>query len=266
MPDALASIYQDRLRHLTEEMARESLTELADRAQGQNGERRSLRDALRRGPAPTVIAEIKRASPSAGLIAPDFDPQAIALEYQQAGADAISVLTEADHFQGQLSYLQLVRDRTSLPLLRKDFLTTEYEVVQSAAYGADAILAIVAGLTDQQLAEVLGAARRWGVEVLVEVHSRGELERALAQGADLVGINNRDLNTLATDISVTAKLVADLPVGLAVVSESGFETAADIESIYRLGVRSFLVGEALMRCPDKAAWMASVKALGAVEA
>jgi len=266
MTDALSSIYRDRQLRLKVEMARQSLADLVDMAGRRGGERRSLRDVLRMGPVPSVIAEIKQASPSAGLIASDFDPAAIARQYQAAGADAISVLTEEDYFQGHLRYLQMVRDCTKLPILRKDFLTCAYEVVQSVAYGADAILAIVAGLTDGQLAGLLEAAQQWHLEVLVEVHSQLELQRALALGADLIGINNRDLKTLRTDIGVTAALATRLPADVQVISESGFESAADIERIYRLGIRSFLVGEALMRSTDKTAWLRSVKALGVVEA
>lgn len=266
MTNALSSIYRDRQVRLEREMARQPLADLAAMAARRGEERRSLRDALRLGPAPTVIAEIKRASPSAGLIASDFDPAAIARQYQEAGADAISVLTEEDHFQGHLRHLQLVRDCTTLPVLRKDFLTCDYEVVQSAAYGADAILAIVAGLADAQVARLLTTARQWRLEVLVEVHSGEELDRALALGANLVGINNRDLKTLRTDIGVSAALAGSLPAEIQVVSESGFETAADIERIYRRGIRSFLVGEALMRSTDRAAWLSSVKTLGVVGA
>ena len=264
MADALTEIYQVRRRHLDEEMAREPLVELQSRAQSSTEARRSLSAALACARPPALIAEIKRASPSAGLIAQEFDPAEIAATYQSAGADAISVLTEEDHFQGHLGFLQVVRSRTTLPLLRKDFLTTPYEAAQSAAYGADAILAIVAGLTDGQLTGLLGAAREWRLEVLVEVHSAVELGRAVALGASLLGINNRDLRSLRTDPGVTEKLIGMVPPGIQVVSESGFQTAPQIERIFRLGVPSFLVGEALMRSDDKAGWVAAVKALGRV--
>jgi len=245
-------------------MAREPMELLKIRARAATGARRSLGAALLGARPPALIAEIKRASPSAGVIAANFDPAKIATSYQSAGADAISVLTEQDHFQGHLSDLQVVRAITSIPLLRKDFLTTTYEVVQSAAYGADAILAIVAGLTDQQLTALLAAAREWRLEVLVEVHSAAELARALVLGPSLVGINNRDLRTLQTDIAVTGALVSLIPSGIQVVSESGFETAAQIERIYRAGVPSFLIGEALMRSADKLAWVGEMKAVRAV--
>jgi len=266
MSDALSQIFQDRRRRLAEEMAGEPLEALEARARRGRGDRRSLGAALSGARPPALIAEIKRASPSAGLIARDFDPAKIAASYQMAGADAVSVLTEADHFQGQLSYLAVARAQTSLPLLRKDFLTTSYEVVQSAAYGADAVLAIVAGLTDQQLTALLQTARAWELDVLVEVHSAVELGRALDLGASLLGINNRNLRTLQTDPAVTESLIRLVPKGIQVVSESGFETAAQIDRIYRLGVPAFLVGEALMRAEDKVAWVGAVKAAGAVEA
>ena len=247
-------------------MAREPLADLLPRALSSTPGRRSLGGALSGSRPPALIAEIKRASPSAGLIARAFDPAKIAASYQAAGADAISVLTEEDHFQGHLSYLEIVRQETTLPVLRKDFLTTRYEVVQSAAYGADAFLAIVAGLTDGQLQSLLTAAQEWRLEVLVEVHSASELGRAVALGATLLGINNRDLRTLTTDPGVTESLIGQVPSGIQVVSESGFETAAQIERIFRLGVTSFLVGEALMRTADRTGWVSAAKAVSVVGA
>lgn len=266
MSDLLAAIYRDRRRRLSVEMAQEPLATLEARALARRGDRRSLSAALAGARPPAVIAEVKRASPSAGLIAVDFDPGAIAARYQEAGADAISVLTEVDHFQGRLSDLEAARSRTSLPLLRKDFLTTTYEVVQSVAYGADAFLAIVAGLRDQELAALLDSAQRWRVDVLVEVHSAGELRRALDLGASLIGINNRDLRTLRTDVAVTESLLGLVPPGVQLVSESGFESAEQIERTFRAGAPAFLVGEALMRAHDKRAWIGAVKLLGAVGA
>ncbi|HUY56847.1 MAG TPA: indole-3-glycerol phosphate synthase TrpC [Candidatus Micrarchaeaceae archaeon] len=266
MSDALTEIYRDRRRRLGAEMAREPLADLLPRALSSTAGRRSLGGALSRARPPALIAEIKRASPSAGLIARAFDPAEIAASYQAAGADAISVLTEEDHFQGHLSYLGVVRQETTLPVLRKDFLTTSYEVVQSAAYGADSFLAIVAGLTDGQLQSLLAAAREWRLEVLVEVHSASELGRAVALGATLLGINNRNLRTLTTDPGITESLIGQVPSGIQVVSESGFETAAQIERIFRLGVSSFLVGEALMRAADRTGWVRAAKAVSVVGA
>ncbi|MGH7667778.1 MAG: indole-3-glycerol phosphate synthase TrpC [Candidatus Dormibacteria bacterium] len=260
MPDLLAEIYRDRRRHLRAEIAAEPLPELQARASRTVSGRRSLTRALARANPPALIAEIKRASPSAGQIAPEIDPGEVASSYQAAGADAISVLTEPDRFLGRLDDLAAVRVRSELPILRKDFLSTDYQVVQSAAYGADAILAIVAGLGDRRLGGLLAEARKWSLDVLVEVHSAAELARALALGADLVGINNRDLRSLRIDESVTQDLIPLVPAGVRVVSESGFARPEQLERLHGLGVGAFLVGEALMRATDRAALVAQLKA------
>jgi indole-3-glycerol phosphate synthase len=264
MPDVLAQIYRARQVRLDEEMKSEPLTVLTERATASRGTRRSLSAALKGARPPALIAEIKHASPSAGVITDDFDVAEIAASYQRAGADAISVLTEEEYFQGHLSYLGVVRDQTRVPLLRKDFLTTPYEVVQSAAYGADAILAIVAGLTDAQLLSLLTAGAEWEVEVLVEVHNSAEIGRALNLGATLLGINNRDLRTLATDTEVAQSLIPLIPVGTRVVSESGYESVAEIRSAFQAGIPAFLVGEALMRTDDRLAFVSAVKAAEAL--
>jgi len=259
MADVLSEIYRARQVHLDDEMKRESLAVLTERAAATRGSRRSLSAALKTARPPALIAEIKHASPSAGVITDDFDVAQIAAIYQRAGADAVSVLTEEEHFQGHLSYLGLVRGQTSVPLLRKDFLTSPYEVVQSAAYGADAILAIVAGLTDPQLLALLTAGSDWEIEILVEVHTSAEISRALNLGATLLGINNRDLRTLATDTEVTQSLIRLIPPGIQIVSESGYESVADIKSAFHRGIPAFLVGEALMRSDDKVAFVRAVK-------
>jgi indole-3-glycerol phosphate synthase len=266
MSDVLAAIYRARRARLEEEILGEPLAVLEERAAAGRGARRSLSAALKNARPPGLIAEIKRASPSAGVITDDFDVAQIAASYQRAGADAISVLTEEEHFQGRLSYLGIARQQTSVPLLRKDFLTTAYEVVQSAAYGADAILAIVAGLSDPQLRALLEAGSEWAIEVLVEVHSGAEIGRALQLGATLLGINNRDLRTLSTSTEVTQTLIGLVPPGVQVVSESGYESAAEIQSALQGGVPAFLVGEALMRADDKVAFVTAVKAAGALRA
>ncbi len=264
MSDVLTQIYQARQVRLNEEMKRQSLAALNERAAASRGTRRSLSAALRVARPPALIAEIKHASPSAGVITDDFDVAQIAASYQRAGADAISVLTEEEHFLGHLSYLGVVRDQTKVPLLRKDFLTTPYEVVQSAAYGADAILAIVAGLTDPQLLALLREGSEWEIEVLVEVHTSSEIDRALNLGATLMGINNRDLRTLATNTEVAQSLVHLIPPGIQVVGESGYESVAEIQSAFQRGIPAFLVGEALMRTDDKVAFVSAVKAAGAL--
>jgi len=264
MSDVLSQIYRSRQVRLNEEMEREPLAALTEGAAASRATRRSLAAALRSARPPALIAEIKHASPSAGVITDDFDVAQIAASYQQAGADAISVLTDEDHFQGRLSYLAVARDQTNVPLLRKDFLTTPYEVVQSAAYGADAILAIVAGLTDPQLLALLSAGSEWEIEVLVEVHTRAEMGRALSLGATLLGINNRDLRTLATNPEVTQSLIRLVPPGIQVVSESGYASVAEIQGAFHGGIPAFLVGEALMRSRNKAGFVSAVKAAEAL--
>jgi indole-3-glycerol phosphate synthase len=264
MPDVLSQIYRARRARLDEEMKKESLAVLSERAAASQGTRRSLAAALRSARPPALIAEIKHASPSAGVITDDFDVAQIAASYQRAGADAISVLTEEEHFQGHLSYLGVVREHSAVPLLRKDFLTTPYEVVQSAAYGADAILAIVAGLTDAQLLALLTAGSEWGIEVLVEVHTSAEIGRALNLGAALLGINNRDLHTLATNTEVTQSLIRLIPPGIQVVSESGYASVAEIKNAFQGGIPAFLVGEALMRSDEKVAFVSAVKSAAAL--
>jgi indole-3-glycerol phosphate synthase len=194
-----------------------------------------------------VIAEIKKASPSAGLIAKSFNPVAIANNYERTGADAISVLTDEQFFQGQVGYLAQVRGRVSLPLLRKDFILDELQVVQSAAGGADAILLIVAALAQKQLVDLSKAAEKYQLDALVEVHTREELDRALGAGAEIIGINNRDLATLDVDLSVTEKLSEKIPDGVVLVSESGIKNAEDVARMKRCRINAILVGEALMR-------------------
>ena len=213
---------------------------------------RGLRAALARPPgAPVrVLAEIKRASPSAGPIRPGADPAAIAAEYAGAGAAALSVLTDRRYFDGDLAFLARCRGAVSLPLLRKDFLVDPYQVAESRAAGADAVLLIVAALAPAQLAELLAAASAYGLDALVEVHDRAEVEPALAAGATLVGINHRDLRTLQIDMSLTAAIAGTLPAGTVVVAESGIRTAADVERMGAAGAHAVLVGEHLMRAPS----------------
>ncbi len=209
---------------------------------------RGFKSALRRIDGNlAVVAEMKKASPSAGLIAKSFDPVAIANNYERTGADGISVLTDEQFFQGQVGYLAQVRRRVSLPLLRKDFILDELQVVQSAAGGADAILLIVAALGQKQLVDLSKAAEKYQLDALVEVHTMEELDRALGAGAEIIGINNRDLATLDIDLSVTEKLSEKIPDGVVLVSESGIKSAEDVVRMKRCGINAILVGEALMR-------------------
>jgi len=194
-----------------------------------------------------VIAEIKKASPSAGVIAESFEPVEIARKYERAGANAISVLTDTKFFQGSLEHLTKVRDAVSIPLLRKDFIWDRVQIAESAANGADAILLIVAGLTQDQLVRALKAAKEYRLDPLVEVHSGDELQRALEAGAETVGINNRDLTTFDVDLAVTEKLCREVPDEVVLVSESGIKKPADVARVKACGVDAILVGEALMR-------------------
>lgn len=266
MSDILTRLYEGKARVLAEEQVREPLATLQERAEARRAERRPFRDALTQARGAAVIAEIKRASPSAGLIARNFDPASIAGMYQRAGADAISVLTESDNFLGELGFLDVARANAKLPILRKDFLTCAYQVVQSAAYGADAILAIVAGLSDVQLRELLDEAARWNLDVLVEIHDAEELARALALDVRLLGINNRNLRTFETNINVTEHLVEHVPKGVFVVSESGLRSADDVRHLAQAGARGFLIGESLMRSDDPVALIASLKSATSVRA
>jgi indole-3-glycerol phosphate synthase len=200
MRDILERLYEAKARALAEEELREPLPGILERAERRRAERRSFSAALLAPPRPAIVAEIKRASPSLGLIARNFDPAAIAATYERANVSAISVLTEADHFLGDLAYLDVARAACTRPILRKDFLSTPYQVAQSAAYGADAILLIVAGLRDGVLRELYAEAERFDLDVLIEVHDGAELQRALALSPKIVGINNRDLRTFETDL------------------------------------------------------------------
>jgi indole-3-glycerol phosphate synthase len=196
-----------------------------------------------------VIAEVKRASPSKGAIRANLDPAALAASYAAAGAAALSVLTDGPFFQGSLADLEAARTAVRLPVLRKDFVIDPLQVLEARAAGADAVLLIVAALEEARLRELLAVAREQGMEALVEVHSRAELERALGAGAGIVGINNRDLRTFRTDIEVTRQLLA-YTGGRTIVSESGIDEAATVRSLEAAGVHAFLVGEALLRAPD----------------
>jgi indole-3-glycerol phosphate synthase len=211
---------------------------------------RDFRGALT-GPGPIrLIAEIKKASPSARVIRADFDPVAIARIYQEHGADCLSVLTDAPYFQGHLTDLESVRAEVAIPLLRKDFLIDDYQVVQARSAGADAVLLIAEILDDATLARLLARARSLGMAALVELHDAANLPRVLASGADLVGINNRDLRRFVTDIEHTLRLLDQVPPEVVLVSESGISTRRDVERLEAAGVSAILVGESLMRAPD----------------
>jgi indole-3-glycerol phosphate synthase len=198
--------------------------------------------------APALIAEVKKASPSAGVICPDFDPVGIARQYEAAGAACLSVLTDEHFFQGSLDDLRAIRQAVRLPLLRKDFIIDERQIPQSVQYGADAILLIVRILDDAQLRRLHALAGAAGLAALVEVHDEAELDRALAIGADLIGINNRNLDNFTVDLRTTERLAAKVNNNF-IVAESGLQTAADVRRVRRAGAGAILVGESLLRHP-----------------
>ena len=197
-----------------------------------------------------LIAEVKQASPSRGVLCPNFDPVALARTYAQGGAAAISVLTETKYFQGSINDLAAIREEVELPLLRKDFIFDPYQVYESYAYGADALLLIAATLSQEQLEEFLALSRSLGLSCLVEVHDENEVEMALRSGAEIIGINNRDLNTFTVDINTTQRLRSLIPPEKIVVSESGIDSRTDVEKLKGWGVNAALVGEALVTASD----------------
>ena len=254
-PTILRKILARKAEEVAERSAKESLSHLESRI-GEQSPARGFAAALqaRAGAGePAVIAEIKKASPSKGVIRENFQPAEIAASYSDGGATCLSVLTDVDFFQGADAYLQQARDNCDLPVLRKDFTVDPYQIVEARAIGADAILLIVAALEDSQMLELSQTAAEVGVDVLVEVHDRAELDRALELPTPLVGINNRDLHTFDTSLDTTISLLEHIPEDRLVITESGIHTPADVALMREHDVLSFLVGEAFMRADDPGA-------------
>ena len=248
-PDILKKILRRKEEEIAERRARVPLDALRRRAEAADAPRgflRALRTKIDAGQA-AVIAEIKKASPSKGVLREDFDPAAIAASYEQGGAACLSVLTDVDFFQGADAYLQAARAACALPVLRKDFTVDPYQVVEARALGADCILLIVAALDDARLAELLRLATELGMDTLVEVHDAAELERALALPAPLIGVNNRNLRTFETTLDTTLDLLPRVPADRLLVTESGIHTPDDVRRMREHGVHAFLVGEAFMK-------------------
>ena len=254
MTDKLAEICATKRDEVAARKASISLTELAARAAAQTtprGFEAALRAKAARGFA--LIAEVKKASPSKGLIRAEFDPAAHAAAYQAGGAACLSVLTDAPFFQGHEDYLIAARGACELPVLRKDFMVDPWQVLEARSIGADAILIIVAALDDGAMAEIEAAALDHGMDVLVEVHNEAELERAAKLKSRLIGVNNRDLKRFVTDLATTERLAPLAPDGTLLVSESGINAHADLLRLEASGISTFLVGESLMRQADLAA-------------
>jgi indole-3-glycerol phosphate synthase len=211
---------------------------------------RPFRAALQLGNDVAIIAEVKKASPSAGIIAPDFNPLSQAREYARGGAHCLSVLTDEKYFGGHLAYLKQIREQVELPLLRKDFIVHELQVYESVVAGADAILLIVASLDHETLHALYDRAKACQLDVLVEVHDLPEMERALELGADMIGINNRNLKTFAVDLATTEALAEEIPNDTVAISESGIRSAEDVRRVRAAGVNAVLVGETLMRAKN----------------
>ncbi len=244
----LDDIVEHKRREVDEAKRRNPIEKLRERvAPRESG---GFRKAVGQPGRLCLIAEIKKASPSRGVIRADFDPAAIARSYADGGASAISVLTDAKYFQGDVAHLVQARDESGLPVLRKDFIIDEYQIWESAAIGADAALLIVAALDAGQLKDYLQLAGEVGLDALVEAHDAAEIETALDAGAEIVGINNRDLRTFKTDIETTLRLAERIPNDRVTVSESGIHTREDAQKVRDAGANAILVGEALMTCDD----------------
>ena len=252
MTQAVPGILARIVRHKREELSRAAATreDWERKARETSAGRRDFAAALRRR-MPAIIAEIKRASPSKGVLAREFDPPAIARDYERGGAAALSVLTDEEFFQGNLSHLIAARAATAVPVLRKDFILDEVQVAEAAAHEADAILLIAAILPAGRLRELREYAGEFRMAALVEVHDERELDIAMASGAEIIGVNNRDLNTFQVSLKTSLRLAKQIPADVLRVSESGITSSADIQALQAAGFQAFLVGERLMTAPER---------------
>lgn len=248
-PDILKTILAKKFEEVAKRQQRMSISDLQDIAQGVE-KPRGFYQALQRkvsNQKPAIIAEIKKASPSQGVIRENFEPIAIAQDYAMSGASCLSVLTDKEFFQGSEAYLQMVRERCPLPVLRKDFMVDVYQIYESRALGADCILLIVAALEDALMRELAKLAKQLGMDVLVEVHDAVEMERALQLETPLIGVNNRNLRTFNTSLQTSLDLKAHVPADRLIVTESGIHSTEDVKLMQSNGIHAFLVGEAFMR-------------------
>ena len=260
-PDLLSAIVAATRARVAAQQAREPRERLEQRAAASAPNGAAFRAALADASTVNVIAECKRRSPSRGVLRHAYDPVAIARGYAAAGAAALSVLTEPTFFDGSLEHLAQVRAAVQIPLLRKDFIVDEYQLLEARASGADAVLLIVSALGDPELSRLHAAATALGLAVLVEVHDATEVDRAVAAGAEIIGVNNRNLRTLEVDTGASVACAARMPSGVVAVSESGLKTAADLEQMRALGYRAFLIGERFMTAPDPGAALAELLAV-----
>jgi len=257
--DILHTIMSERRADAAAARSEVPLEELQELAAGRV--HHGLRDVLESTEATCVVAEVKKASPSAGLLRPEYNPAGTAALFAAHGASGISVLSEPRHFLGSAQHLRDVRDAVDLPVLRKDFICDAYQVAETAAWGADVVLLILAALSEEESDTLHAAAQEYGLDVLAEAHTAGEVERAVRLEKAVIGVNSRNLQTLETDLSVAEELAERIPADCLSIAESGIKCRSDIESLEALGYRGFLVGEALMAAPDPGAKLDELRGL-----